>query len=219
MTGQTLLNIMELLNQELQLQSGEADASRGLLALNVAQDFFESLAARRKILGGATGTVATVASTETTAFPSGVLRVDRLQLLGSNSRPRKELVPLQRSGGHAGVSSWPLDLAESSSEPDAYWTDGTNIYWQPLPSGVSTIRWYGFQSKADITANGTFLYPDIVALPLAAFATRIIKSGLDDNAQDLQGLAVETFKPTLDALDGFQRDGAKGLEYTQSHAE
>jgi hypothetical protein len=52
MTGQTLLDTMELLNQELQLQSGEADVVRGLLALNIAQDHFEASAAKRPNIFG-----------------------------------------------------------------------------------------------------------------------------------------------------------------------
>ncbi len=44
--------MMELVNQELQLQAGEENVTKGLLALNVAQDYFESLAAQRpQILG------------------------------------------------------------------------------------------------------------------------------------------------------------------------
>ncbi len=76
MTGQDLLDRMELLNQELQLQSGEVDVTRGLLALNVAQDYFEVLAAGRKnIAGGGTpvSTVSTAAGVESTNYPSGVL--------------------------------------------------------------------------------------------------------------------------------------------------
>ena len=66
-TGQTLLNIMEDLNGELQLQSGEVDVSKGLRALNAAQDLFETVLATygREVLGGTYGTVTTTASTET----------------------------------------------------------------------------------------------------------------------------------------------------------
>ena len=58
MTGQDLLDRMELVNQELQLQSGEADVTRGLLALNVAQDYLESiLALHPGMMSDTTGTV------------------------------------------------------------------------------------------------------------------------------------------------------------------
>jgi hypothetical protein len=211
---------MELLNAELQLQSGESDVTRGLTALNRAQDYFESLAAvRRNILGTSKGTVNTSASTETTAFPTGVLRIDRLFLLDSQSRPVRRLRKLQQTGGHSDSVSWPDSLLSSSStgEPAAYWTDGAYIYWSPLPSGTSTVRWHGFQVASDISAGGTFAYPDIVALPLAAFAVRLMKGGLDDNAQETASIAMETFRPVLDALSLFNRDGAVGLDYTEIH--
>lgn len=222
MTGQTLLNVMELLNQELQLQTGEADQTRGLLALNVAQDYFESLAAQKKgILGSGVGTVTTSANTETTTYPTGLLRVDRLQLLNSSSKVEAELTKLKRVGGHALNLTWPLNLLTSTSpgKPYAYWTNGSLIYWAPLPDTTYTIRWYGFQAAPDITAAGTFAYPDIVSFPLASFAVKLFKSGLDDPIQDISQIAFESFKSTLDALTNFDRDGASGLEYTRVHTE
>ena len=189
MTGQTLLDTCELLNAELQLQSGEEDVTRGLLALNVSQDYFESMAARRaSILGSAVGTVTTTLDTESTTFPSGVLRIDRLQYIDPNtSRPSWDLVPSDRVGGHAINRMWPYNLVGatgSTGKPRGYWTNGTNIYWDPLPDGTNTVRYYGFSSASDITAGGTFAYPDIVRLPLAAFAVRILKTGISDNPQD-----------------------------------
>src|SRR5690349_19900250 len=136
MTGQSLLDIMELLNAELQLQAGEENVSKGLTALNVAQDYFESIAATRKnILGSSVGTISTATSTESTAFPTGLLRLDRLQLLNAANRVESELVPLRRTGGHAVSSFWPLNLISttSSGKPRAYWTNGTSVYWDPLP--------------------------------------------------------------------------------------
>lgn len=220
MTGQSLLDRMELFNPELQLQTGEVDVTRGLLALNIAQDYYESLAATRKgIKGGQIGTVVTALNTESTAFPTGVLRLDKLSMINSStSRPKWDLDPIQTVGGHAPSGAWPGSaFAPSSGEPTAYWTDGSNIYWDPLPSGAYTVRWYGWQRVTDITASGTFLYDDIVSLPMAAFAVRILKAGLDDDALDTAKLAQEFFKSTLDTLEGFNRTGAAGFEYTYSH--
>jgi hypothetical protein len=220
MTGQSLLDRMELLNQELQLQSGETDVTRGLVALNVAQDFFETLAASRgKILSGSVGTFTTTSGQETTTFPSGVLRIDRLQALNSSSLPVRELVPLRRAGGHAGHTVWPLNylIGQGTGAPTHYWTNGTNIYWSPRPSAQETIRYYGFAAASDITAGGTFAYPDIVALPLAAFAVQLFKMGLDDDTESIMAFAATTFNPVLDAMSAFNRDGAVGLEYTQTH--
>lgn len=221
MTGQDLLDQMEVLNPELQLQSGEANVTTGLRALNMAQRSFEALAAVRKdIKGGQTGTVVTSANTETTAFPTGLYRIDKLQLLdASTSRPKWEVTNLKRTGGHFFRNSWPYLLLSSNStgEPVNYWTNGRNIYWSPLPSGTHTLRWYGWQAASAITAGGTFAYEDIVALPLATFAVRLIKLGVEDNTQDITALATGAFKETLDALANFNRDGAEGLEYTEYH--
>lgn len=223
MTGQSLLDRMELFNPELQLQPGEEDVTRGLTALNIAQDYYESLAAQRgKIHGGQVGTVATVNNTETTAFPTGVLRIDRLQTLNaSTNRPDGDVGRIKRVGGHATSTRWPYNVTLSTApgKPASYWTNGTSIYWSPVPDAAYNVRWYGFQVAADITALGTFAYPDIVSIPLATFAARIMKIGLEDPVQDLAAIANETFKSTLDALENFNRDGASGLEYTEPHTE
>src|SRR3990167_1074628 len=137
---------MELLNQELQLQSAEADVTRGLLALNVAQDTYEAQAALRANIYGSTtpvGTVTTAASTETTAFPSGVLRLDRLQFIDpSTSRPAWDLQPIRRVGAHAWNRYWPINIVSTTStgRPRAYWTNRINIYWDPLPDATHTVR-------------------------------------------------------------------------------
>src|SRR5262245_26260499 len=153
MTGQTLLDMMELVNQELQLQPAESDVTRGLIALNVAQDYFESLAATRPGFTGDTmGTVATVASTETTAFPTNILRRDKLQLLDDNGVVLYTLdeVPDNYTGGHRRGNAYPYYLFNATAgKPVAYWTQGTSIYWDPLPDDVYTVRWYGFQTASD----------------------------------------------------------------------
>lgn len=221
-SGQDLLDLMELLNQELQLQTGEENVARGLVALNAAQDAFEGLAALRpKILGSRTGTVTTAANTETTAFPSGLLRVDRLQFIDAGtSRPAWDLDPIRRTGGHTWSRYWPINLVSTSNtgKPRGYWTNGTSIYWDPLPDAVHTVRWNGFSAATAITAAGTFAYPDIVMLPVAAYATRLWKIGLDDPDQALANLAGELFTPVVAQLGNFNRDGSAGFEYTMPHS-
>jgi hypothetical protein len=222
-TGQTLLDTMELLNQELQLQSGEADVTRALVALNRSQDYFEAILAGEKwVKGDTTGTVATVASTETTAFPTGLLRLDRLVVLNpTTSRPEYELDSNRDSV--AGSSNWPVSLFDGTStstgKPRSYSTNGRSIYWNPLPDGVYTVRWYGFQSASDISASGTFAYDDIYILPLASFAVRLFKLGLDDDQTDIGTLAENTFRPAIKAAAGYNRDGARGFRYRYVHGE
>lgn len=213
---------MEICNNELLLQSGEADVTRGLKALNVAQDFFESLLAKRpNAIGDSTGTVTTTANTETTAFPTGVLRIDGLQLLdATTSRPKRDLHPLKGTGEHAYAKRWPYwnyYATAAPGEPCEYWTNGRNIYWAPLPDATHTIRWYGLQAAADITAVGTFAYPDIVAFPLAAFAAKIMAAGVDDDTMNLNDLAGATLGAAVDGCDNFNRDGGVPFNYTRPH--
>lgn len=222
MTGQSLLDRMELVNAELQLQSGEEDVTRGLVALNVAQDYFESvLASEPGAKGNTTSTVTSSASIETTSFPTGLLRLDSLWRLNSTtSRPEWEMVNIKATGAHYPSATWPMSLGFASSttgKPDAYYTDGRNIYWSPLPDNTYTFRWYGLQAQSDITAVGTFAYDDIVSFPLAAFAARLMKIGLDDEQTDLAQLAENAFRPVVKALSNFNRDGAAPLQYRYMH--
>ena len=220
-TGQNLLNMMETLDLELQLQSGEADVVRGLTALNAAQDYFEVLAAQEKdFLGGSIGTVVTAASTESTTFPSTLLRVDRLQYIDpGDSLPAWDLIPIKRTGGHSWNLYWPINLTSTatSGRPKAYWTNGRNIYWDPLPDAVHTVRWYGFIHQTDITAAGTFLYDDALILPAATFAVKVLRTGVDDPTTDYDNLANALFPPIISALGGFNRDGADGYAYRHGH--
>jgi hypothetical protein len=213
---------MEVLDNELQVQAGEDDVVVALRSLNAAQDYFEALSAKEPdILGDTKGTVTTSASTETTTFPTGLLRVDRLQFIDpTTSLPQWDLLPLRRTGSHIDRRFWPYNIfsvQSSPGRPAAYWTDGRNIYWDPLPDATHTVRWYGLQAATDITASGTFAYPDICMLPFASFAARLLSMGLADDSTELMLLAETQFKSIIDALRGFQRDGPGELHYTQTH--
>jgi hypothetical protein len=212
---------MELLDQELQLQAAEADVTRGLLALNVAQDYLEALLAGvPNVMGSTTGTVTTAAGVETTVFPTGVLRIDRLQYLDPTSLlPAWELSPVKSVGGHATSRFWPWSLlaVSGSGKPRAYYTNARNIYWDPLPSGVDTVRWYGLQAASNITAGGTFAYPDTAMLPLAALAVALFSRGLGDDSGDYTQLADSILRPVVDQLDQHNRDGGPQFEYSRNH--
>lgn len=213
---------MKLVDNELQIGEDEADTTRSILALNAAQDFLETLLAQQPdLFGDSKGNIVTAASTESTAYPPNLLRLDRMQLLDSNtSRPKMDLVRLHRTGGHMAGRFWPLNwvtTASSAGEPTAYWTDGRSIYWLPLPSGVHTVRWYGFTSAADITYNGHFNYPDAFKMPIAAFATKLMALGKGDSAEDLDSVAGMTFGPAIKMVSNFNRDGARPFEYDHLH--
>lgn len=219
MTGQSLLDRMELLNQELQLQAGEADVTRGLVALNVAQDLFENLAASQPdFLGGQEGTVATVANQEYTLYPTGLLRLDGLDFIDPNTnRPSWPITNAHHTGSHAYYTPVNLSVVLETERPQIYWTNGTRIYWGPVPQAIHTIRWYGFQRQSDITASGTFAYDDGIALPLALLAVQLMKIGVDDPATDVAGLANQIINPLLQNMGAFNRDGASPLRYREQH--
>lgn len=221
MTGQSLLNLMEVVDRELQVQSGEDDVTRALLALNAAQDWLETvLAGYPDIKGSSYGTVTTTASTETTAFPTGLLRVDQMHFVDpTTSLPSYELEIIRRRGGHRWASRWPFSLTSSpaTGRPRAVWLNGSSFFWSPLPDATHTVRYYGFTRAADITAVGTFAYDDAFALPVSTFATRVLKIGLEDSTEDLAGLANALFVPAIRAADGYNRTGAQPHVYTFPH--
>ena len=216
-TGQTLLDLMEDMHPELQLQSGEANVSKGLRLLNAAQDAFETVVAGYPdVLGGGTGTVTTTSSTESTAFPTGLLRLDDMWFIDpSTSRPLYKLNPIEETGGHSYSRGWPGNLLSTSTSgrPVGAWTNGANIYWDPLPDATHTVRWYGFEDAADITAGGTFTYQDGVIFPLVMME----RTGLDDPIGDLNTLAETVFQPLVAQLSRFNRQRGKRYQYKYSH--
>lgn len=217
-TGQTILDRMELLHPELQLQTGEADVTRGLIAANMAQDYLESVFALHPgIWGDSVGTVTTTANTETTTFPTGVLRLDKIQRLDSNGRVVADLDPVRSAGGHAPSTDWLATASGFLAAPSSYWTNGRALYWDPIPDAVYTMRWTGLQQQTDLTASGTVLYPDICLSPMAAFAVKVIRTGLDDDPTALSSLAAELFEPVVAALSNFRREGPQAVVYRQFH--
>lgn len=217
-TGQTLLDTMEMLNQELQLQSGESDVTRGLVALNRAQNHLEAMAAGHGRSLQSTTAISQTANVHYTARPAGLLRIDRIQLLDSNNRPLYNLDPDKRAGGNAIGWSWPLSLTAGSGKPYRYSYDRTNFYWTPIPDAANNLLVYGLVAASAITASGTFAYDDVLILPLAGFAVRLLRAGVDDAVQDVGTIAQETFGPVLKTLSLANRDLASGLEYRRSHS-
>lgn len=214
--------MMEVLDQELQLQTSEADQARGLIALNMAQDYFESVVSQyAQVLGDQTANITTTAGTETTTFPTGFLRLDRIQYLDpSTNFPAWDLINVKRVGGHVWGRFWPSNVLTSTSDgvPRGYYTNGRNIYWSPIPDlSTYTFRAYGFKSADDITASGTFSYVDSVSLPLVSFATRLMKLGVDDDPQAVSALANQAFNDVVHSLTSINRDGAAPFSYTRVH--
>ncbi len=220
-TGQTLLDTMEVMDRGLQLQSGETGVTLGLRALNAAQDHFESMMALQpNMMGSSVGTVTTSADTEATAYPTGLTRLDRLQFIDPDtSRPAWDLDRIGPVGDHYSSSGSVYTQSETTGRPARYWTNGSNIYWDPLPNGTHTVRYYGMKAASDITAGGTFAYPDIVLLPIAQFSVRMLRVGKDDEAAPIVDLGMQVFGPVIQTMSRFNRDRAPGYDYRYMHTE
>ena len=222
--AQDILNRMELLNQELQLQPGEADFTRGLLAINVAQKHFESLIALHPdVMGSSTGTLTQTGGVETTPFPAGVMRIDKLQFLDPTTNlPAWDLVSLKKTGSHLINRFWPWNIVSqiSPGRPVGYYTNGQQIFWSPLPDTANNLRWYGFQVATDLTTTSSpYVYPDITLLPMASFAVALFRVGVDDDNAGINDIAQQTFLPVITNLAGFNRDEASGFNYRYTHTE
>jgi hypothetical protein len=221
MTGQDLLDAMEIVNPELQLQAGESGVTKALVALNIAQDHLEALLASIPgCMGSQTVNATTVNGTETVAFPATLLRLDGIQFIDpTTNKPAWDLSPLYNTGGHIQLSNYPFNITATNSngKPQAFWTNGTYIYLSPTPDAAYTLRCYGFVSASDITAGGTFAYKDIARTPMAIFANRLITVGWNDEQGDLTAFAREVFGPVLRVYDAFRNESGKGFRYRYTH--
>ena len=220
-TGQTILALMEGLAASLQLQNSESGVTKGLIAANAAQDYLESLLALEPNSYGSTfATVTTTADAESTTFPSGLLRIDRLQYINpSTNRPERDLRFEGYIGTQYGDEYSGLSLSTSTTgSPARYWTNGSVFLWDPVPDAVHTVRYYGLIAKSDITASGTFGFPDLAMLPVAQYAVELLKIGTDDEVQSLAAFGQKAFAPFLEWAGRFNRDRAPGYDYRYYHS-
>lgn len=219
MTVANLLARLNIVHNELAVGSGEADEDRAITALDMAQDYAEAVIAAQGFVLQTTGTVTTTASTETSAYPTNCRRIDAIWLLDSTSRPIYQLEPIVDVGGHGVNLSWPASavLAASLGAPCRFAYDSATLYWDPLPDTAYTLRVYGYYAKADLSARGdTFSLPDIFSLPLVTLASRLLRVGVDDPAQDVQALADELILPVIRSLRTPVR-GAQPRHYRDTH--
>ena len=223
-TGQSMLDTMEVMDRGLQLQSGETGVTLALRALNASQDHFESMMALQpNVMGSSVGTVTTSANTEATAFPSGLIRLDRVQFIDPDtSRPLWDLERVGPVGDHYDsrvIAPYVQFNSTTTGRPVRYWTNGTNIYWDPLPDATHTIRYYGMKAADDITAGGTFAYPDMVMLPITTFAVKLLRVGKDDEAGPITDVGMQVFGPVIQTMARFNRDRPPGYDYRYVHTE
>lgn len=221
MTGADLLTRMTVLDNELEVGSGEDDETRALAALDMAQDYMESVAASMPRIGSTSDTISTTANQEHTTWPSTLKRLDSLWYVdASTSLPAWEIKPISTVGGHQPSSPWPLNLVMTpgTGAPRRYSYDSSKFYWLPRPDAVYTIRVYGLYSRTALTSRATtYGWDDETSVPLVAFACRLLEMGIDDPSDELQGLAEETFVPVLRSLRKRVRQGPEGRAYTHQH--
>jgi hypothetical protein len=221
MTIATLLRKMRVLDNELDIDAGGADETRAIDALDMAQDAFEGVIANVPDLLGTKSDVliASTANGESTAWPATLVRLDTLYLLDASSRQRWEVKVIHKTGGHAPIAlPFSATAVQSSGAPREAYTNRADLYWSPIPDTIYAFRAYGLFSKADITARTeTFAYPDLISLPMAAYAVRLMEMGIDDPSEELKALAEETFNPAIKALGRPTRQGAEGRVYSEVH--
>lgn len=214
---------MEVLNQELQLQTGEDDVARGLTALNIAQDGLDALIAkeagtRMKTLPAA---FTMTANQEFTAIPTGYLRTDRLQLMDTTGTTVQwDLRNLRKVGSHNIGRAWLTQLLiPGPATGSVYWYEdtGTQYWWRPTPDVAYKVRWWGYQAATDLAVGTTFEFPDYCAMPLAAMAVEILLTGIGDDPTDVGKLGEKHLKTALEQMRNFNKDGGTPLEYRYSH--
>lgn len=222
MTIADLLTRMGIVDNELDTSSGGADESRCLSALDMAQDAFEAVIAGVPEILGTTGTLTTAASTETTTWPSTLMRVDSLWMInGQTSRPSYQLEEIQDVGGQSAPAPfWPAtaNYSPSPGQPWGYFTNRANFYWAPLPDAIYTIRVYGYYEKTAITTRGqTFELPNQVAGPMASFAVRLMSIGVGDDEEETRRLANELYTPVIKMLQSPSVQRPQSRVYSRMH--
>lgn len=203
MTIQTIFNRMMLHDNQLDLVSGGDDVARGLVAVNLVQDWWEMVAAGIPRLCQTYDTLLTVTDQEHTVRPTGLKRIDALWMLASTGRQAFKLDTIDMDGAQSGGGlSTLLDLVvgggpTGAGQPREYYDGGRGgrILWSPIPDAVYTLRAYGLWEVADYTAAGdTFGYPDEVALAMVPFATKLFRVGLDRDTEKTQSMAEAAFR-------------------------
>lgn len=217
-----LLNLMALLDNELEVGSGQDDEAGAVLALTHAQHHFETVAASLpRVLGTAT-TLVTTANTETSAWATSLLRLDAMWRLDlQTGKPVAKLEDVGSIGGHVPALPWPLQITlnPGTGAPIGYFADMANFYWLVTPDTGYTMRLYGLVEQAEfVDRTSAFNYPNRVKLPMAQFANKLLTIGVGDGIdQALDNLAVQVFKPLLRQLRKFDRSGPKSRIYSQPH--
>lgn len=219
-----VLDIMEILDNELEVQAGEADEGRAITALNMALMQFDTIASMNPGIEQQTGGFSCRASGEFTTWPLNLLRLDALWRLDAATGDQVyELENLQHAGGHTytNVSNWLLALSVAgplTGAPIAFAASGRRFYWAPKPDAIYPFRAYGYfrSPRARLRTNGWY-HGDELMLPAATMAVRMMSLGVGDDDHDLQTLAGQVYSPLVRSLRKAVRLGPTGRVYTQWH--
>lgn len=224
MTIANILTKMSVLDNELDISSGGADETRAISALDMAQDAWESIIANHPDLLGTAANTATVANTEATAWPTGLLRIDTMWYMNTDSTPNLpawKIDLIQDVGGHMVGAGWPanLSMGMGKGKPVGCYTNRANLYWRPLPDAVYTVRINGLYAATDISVRtATFAYPDQASNPLAAYASRLLSMGVADPSEEMKALADEMFAPVINMLRQPTRQRPQSRQYSRVHS-
>lgn len=223
MTIQTLFNRMALFDNQFDLIVGGDDVARGLIAVNLVQDWFELACMPIAELFQTDQTFTTTAAQEHTTWPANLMRIDSLYLLDANSKQVRELEPFDITGAYYPGFPWPIDTLTGLTANGAPWEyegqqQGGKIRWSPTPDQVYTIRGYGLWAVADYAAAAdTLLYPDSVALTFGPHAAQILRTGLDRDLSAVQGAAMVAFDRIAAAYGKTIHTGPESRVYTEIH--
>ena len=216
-----ILDTCELLDNELEVDSGEDDEALAIRAITQAQHYFETFCATFPRVLQTVPPLTTTANTETTTWTSSIIRLDALWYLDANSNPVRKLSRIDEIGGHVPSLPWPLQVTlgtAATGAPYGYYGNMANFYWLPKPDATHTIRVYGLLEQSRFTLRSDAVnYPYRCHLALAQFAVKLLSLGVGDSGGELDKLAGQVFTPLLRQLRKFDRSEPMGRYYTQYH--
>lgn len=218
-----VLALMPLFDNGLRVGVGEPDEARAVLALTTGQHYFETLCATLpRAFQTAVDTLQTTAHTESTAWPSALLRLDAIWLLDATTNlPIRRLHRIDEVGGQVPALPWPLQLTYSAGvgDPAGYYANMAQFYWLPVPATTGQkFRIYGLFEQAEFaTRASNFLYPARCKSVFAEFAAKLLKNAVGDDSTDIDGLAAAIYKPLLKQLRKFDRSEPHGRYYSEIH--
>jgi hypothetical protein len=222
-TGADLLSRLGVLDNELDVDTGGADETRALLALDLAQDYYHAVAAVQGGIVNGFKTLVTTSNVASTAWPADLLRINGLDYADGSG----EIEWGEDINAHLkNPAPWPLSVGLSApGRPASAWgIPDVSIFWTPTPASGYSIIASGFVAAADlwdgdITTSRliVFGHPKIVVGPLCTFAHKLLELGIDDPTDEAQDLADRWFLPVIKAQRRRVRIRPSGRYYTRTH--